>query len=196
MPMTQRSGNGDDASSGWLGTVWERLNSSFWFIPALLTLGSVFLYAIAQYLDQVVQASMGTLPIIFSGDATAARPILSTIAGSLITVIATIFSLTVVALQLASSYYSPRVLRNFTHDRGVQVVLGTYIATFLYCLLVLRIISTSQGRGTSYTPVISVTLALALAVVCIALLIYFIALQGRLPHGLCAFSGRASRRAW
>lgn len=161
--------------SGRLGSVWERLNSSFWFIPALLVLGGVTLYFVAQYLDQLMQTNLASLPIVFSGGPTAARSVLSTIAGSLITVVATMFSLTVVALQLASSYYSPRVLRNFTKDRGVQTVLGAYVATFLYSLLVLRVIRTAEGEGTEFNPVISVTVAVVLALLCVALLIYFIA---------------------
>ncbi len=161
--------------SGRLGSVWERLNSGFWFIPALLVLGGVVLYFVAQYLDQLMQTNLASLPIVFSGGPTAARSVLSTIAGSLITVVATMFSLTVVALQLASSYYSPRVLRNFTKDRGVQTVLGAYVATFLYSLLVLRVIRTAEGEGTEFNPVISVTVAVVLALLCVAFLVYFIA---------------------
>ncbi|MDP8951583.1 MAG: DUF2254 domain-containing protein [Actinomycetota bacterium] len=174
MIARQRGGEGGGASGGRLGSMWERLNSGFWFIPTLLVLGSVVLYFATQYLDQITQTNLASLPIVFSGGPTAARSVLSTIAGSLITVVATMFSLTVVALQLASSYYSPRVLRNFTNDRGVQVVLGAYVATFLYSLLVLRIIRTSEGEGGTFHPVISVTVALVLALVCVALLIYFI----------------------
>ncbi len=175
MIARQSGGEGGGASGGRLGSVWERLNSGFWFIPSLLVLGGVVLYSVTQYLDQITQTNLASLPIVFSGGPTAARSVLSTIAGSLITVVATMFSLTVVALQLASSYYSPRVLRNFTNDRGVQVVLGVYVATFLYSLLVLRIIRTSEGEGGTFHPVISVTLAMVLALVCVALLIYFIA---------------------
>lgn len=171
MTATRRGG----VFSGRLGSVWERLNYSFWFIPALLVLGCVILYSVAQYLDQVMQVDLASLPIVFSGGPTAARSVLSTIAGSLITVLATMFSLTIVALQLASSYYSPRVLRNFTKDRGVQLVLGTYVATFLYSLLVLRVIRTAEGEGTQFNPVISMTVAVVLALACVVLLLYFIA---------------------
>jgi len=101
--------------------------------------------------------------------------VLSTIAGSMITVVTTAFSLTIVTLQLASSSYSPRVLRSFTSDRGVQAVLGTYLATFLYALLVLRVVRTPEGRTASFTPVISTTVAVVLALACVALLVYFIA---------------------
>ncbi|HEY9734841.1 MAG TPA: DUF2254 domain-containing protein, partial [Trichocoleus sp.] len=88
------------------------------------------------------------------------------------TVAATAFSITIVALQLASSNYGPRLLRNFMQDRGNQVVLGTFIATFIYCLLVLRTI-----RGEDYqlfVPQVSVTVGVVLAILSIGVLIYFI----------------------
>ncbi len=173
--MTRRGGGGGGSSGGKLGSAWERLDSSFWFVPTLITLGAVVLFFVTQYLDQLSQASLTELPIFFSGGPDAARSVLSTIAGSLITVVATVFSLTVVTLQLASTSYTPRVLRSFTADGGVQVVLGAYIATFLYSLLVLRIIRNSQGEGGSFIPAISMTVAVLLAVACMALLIYFIA---------------------
>ena len=162
-------------SSGWkLGSLWGRLNASFWFVPALLTASAVPLFFLTQYLDQLTQTYLATLPVVFSGGATAARAVVATIAGSLITVVATVFSLTVVVLQLASSSYTPRIMRSFTSDRGVQAVLGTYIATFLYSLLVLRIIRAPESEGAPFNPVISTTTAVVLTLVCVALLIYFI----------------------
>ncbi len=124
-----------------------------------------FLFAVTLQLDQLFRADISSLPVVFSGDATAARSVLSTISGSLITVAATVFSLTIVVLQLASSQYSPRLLGNFISDRGVQVVLGVYIATFVYSLLVLRIIRTPEGRTEPFVPVISVTTSVVLAFV-------------------------------
>lgn len=144
------------------------------FIPAVITAAAVPLFFLTQYLDQLTYTSLTALPVVFSGGATAARAVVSTIAGSFITVIATVFSLTVVTLQLASSSYTPRLLRTFTSDRGVQVVLGTYITTFLYALLVLRVVRAPEGEGAAFNPVISVTTAVVLALLCVVLLIYFI----------------------
>lgn len=175
--MTAKRGSGDNngVSTGRLGSLWESLISSFWFIPAVITTGAVVLFFVTQYLDQLIQTNLAYLPIVFAGGAQAARSVLSAIAGSLITVVATVFSLTVVTLQLASSSYTPRIMRSFTSDHGVQVVLGAYVATFLYSLLVLRVIRTPESEGASFNPVISVTVAVVLAVLCVALLIYFIA---------------------
>lgn len=154
---------------------WEKLNSSFWFLPGLLAASGVVLFAITLSLDQLFRADISSLPIIYSGGATAARAVLATIAGSMITVVTTVFSLTIVALQLASAHYSPRILRNFTSDRGVQMVLGVFIATFVYALLILRIIRTPEGKSaSSFVPIISVTTAVLLAFFCVGLLIYFI----------------------
>lgn len=161
-------------SGGKASSLWVSLNSSFWFLPALITAGGVLLYGLAQYADLLLRADPSGLPIVFSGDATAARAVLAAIAGSLITVIATVFSLTIVTFQLASSQYTPRLLRIFVADRGLQVVLGAFIATFVYSILVLRIIRTSGGETATFIPVISVTGAVVLALVCVTLLIYFI----------------------
>ncbi len=160
---------------GRVSMLWERLNSSFSFIPAFMTVSSLVLFVLTFRLDQALDTTLATVPLIFSGGAHAARALLGTIAGSLITVVATVFSLTIVALQLASTSYSPRVLRNFTADRGVQVVLGIYIATFTYALMVLRIVRTPESPSLeTFVPVLSVTVAVLLALICVGLLIYFI----------------------
>ena len=157
-----------------LGSMWDALSSSFWFVPAVMTAGAILLFVVTYQADKLLDANLSGVPIIFSGGANAARSVLSTIAGSLIMVVATVFSLTIVALQLASANYSPRLLRNFTSDRGVQIVLGAYIATFTYSILILRIIRTPRSDAAPFVPIISVTVAVLLALVCVGLLIYFI----------------------
>ncbi|GAB4379417.1 MAG: DUF2254 domain-containing protein [Elainellaceae cyanobacterium] len=109
---------------------------------------------------------------IYTGGPDGARAVLSAVAGSLATVTATAFSITIVALQLASSQFGPRLLRNFMQDTGNQLVLGTFIATFIYCLLVLR---TIHGENYNlFVPEISVTIGIILAIISIGVLIYFI----------------------
>lgn len=155
-------------------SIWQKLSASFWFIPALATVGIFALFAVTEYLDQVFFADLAGLPILFSGGASAARDVLAAIAGSLITVIGTAFSLTIVTFTLISGQYTPRFLKSLAADRGLQVVLGAYIATFVYALLVLRIIRSPTGNGEAFIPVTSVTTAVVLALCCVALLIYFI----------------------
>lgn len=101
-----------------------------------------------------------------------ARAVLAAIASSMITVAGLTFSITMLTLQLASSQFGHRILRNFMRDRGNQVVQGTFIATFVYCLLILR---TVQGvEGASFVPHLSVATGVLLAMASLAVLIFFI----------------------
>ena len=99
---------------------------------------------------------------------------LQAIAGSVITVTSLVFSLTVVTLQLASSQFSPRLLRTFLADRGNQVVLGTFLATFAYSLTVLRTIRAGDEASSRFVPEVAVTGAFLLAMASVAALVYFI----------------------
>lgn len=108
----------------------------------------------------------------FTGGAEGASSLLGTIAGSMITIAGVVFSMTLVALSLTSSQLGPRLLRNFMRDTRTQAVLGTFVATFLYCLLVLRTIR--RADEIAFVPHLSVTLGVLLAVVSVGVLIYFI----------------------
>lgn len=161
-------------SKGRLASLWESVNSSLWFLPTVATASVVALFVLTYWLDTLVQGEISGIPVLISGDPDAVRSLLATISESLITVLAMTFSITIVALQLASSQYSPRLLRSFMADRGVQTVLAAYIATFVYAQLVLRVTGTS-GRGTGgLNPAVSVTVAVILALVCIGLFIYYL----------------------
>ncbi|HVF00869.1 MAG TPA: DUF2254 domain-containing protein [Rubrobacteraceae bacterium] len=152
------------------------LRLTLWFLPGLIAVGGVGLFALTYALDLHLQkvSSPTELPIFFSGGADAARSLLSAIVASLITVIATIFSVTIVTLQLASSQYSPRLLQRFMSDRLVQIALGTYAATFVYAVLVLRLIRSPESFSGTFNPLVSVPVALLMALISVALLIYFI----------------------
>jgi uncharacterized membrane protein len=112
------------------------------------------------------------IPYIFRGGTDGAREVLSVIASTVITVAGVVFSVTITALALAASQYGPLVLRNFMSDRGNQLVLGTFLSTFLYSLLVLRKIRGIEEM--EFVPHISVTVALVLALASIGVLIFFI----------------------
>ena len=153
--------------------LWDGLRTSYWFVPGLLTSAAVALSLLTVHLDQHVQESwVRAVGWLWAGGPEGARDVLSTIASSMITVAGVTFSITIVALQLASSQFGPRVLRNFMSDTGNQVVLGTFVATFLYCLLVLRTVRSLDGR--QFVPYISVTCGILLAVMSLGVLIYFV----------------------
>jgi uncharacterized membrane protein len=152
--------------------IWEKLNSSFWFIPLLILLFAMSAAIYFLHLDSVNDFDPeGVWSYFYAGSADSARSILSTIAGAMIGVAGTTFSITIVALTLASSQFGSRLLRNFMYDKVNQIVLGTYIATFVYCLMVLNAVRHSELE--SFVPKISVMAAILAAILNIILLILF-----------------------
>ena len=152
---------------------WDRIRSGFWFLPSLMACGAVALALATVSLDGSVDGDwVRTLSWVYTGGAEGASAVLQTIAGSMITIAGVVFSLTLVALSLASSQFGPRLLRNFMRDTTNQLVLGTFVATFLYCLLVMRTIRRTDEIA--FVPHLSVTLGVLFALASLGVLIYFI----------------------
>ena len=151
------------------------IGQSLWFLPSVLVVVAVASSYLFLYIDRhFVTFVSENIDFFFSGSAAAARGMLSTIAGSVITVVSIAFSLTIISMQQASAQYSPRVLRSFTSNRGNQIVLGVYIATFTYSILILRAIRESNDKREEFVPAVSLSFAIILAILCIGLLIFFI----------------------
>lgn len=152
---------------------WLILRSSFWFIPTLMTLSAIALALLTIFVDRSIDLLhlMGE-EFLYTLGPSGARTLLATVAGSVITIAGVVFSITIVALTLASSHFGPRLLKNFMKDLGNQVVLGTFIATFLYCLLVLGAIR--ENGANQFVPHISVLVGLLLTLVSIGVFIFFI----------------------
>ncbi|AFY56526.1 putative membrane protein [Rivularia sp. PCC 7116] len=158
-----------------LGKLWDSLNSSYWFVPTVMTTISTLLAFFLLRLDRLsFYGPLEKWGWIYTGSADGARGVLSTVAGSTIGITATAFSITIVALQLASSNFGPRILRNFMQDIGNKIVLGSFISTFVYSLLVLRAIYGSAEDRNQFVPHLSVTVGIVLAIFCTGVLIYFI----------------------
>ncbi len=157
----------------WIRHYLEYIKFSFWFVPGLMVLGAMLLSFSAVALDKQLNLyTHDALRFLYSGGVDGARSILATIAGSMMTVAGVTFSITIVALTLASSQFGPRLLRNFMKDRGNQVVLGSFIATFIYCILVIRSVTTKETSD--FVPDIAVTLAVIMSLINVGILIYFI----------------------
>ena len=154
--------------------IWYRTRASYWFIPSLMLIIAFCLSLLLIYIDVFISKTgwIDSLNRFYPNKPEGARALLSTVAGSMITVAGVVFSITMVALTLASSQFGPRLLVNFMRDRGNQVVLGTFISTFVYCLLVLRTIR--SGEDTLFVPQLAVTFALIMTIASIIVLIYFI----------------------
>ncbi len=155
----------------------DNLRTRLWPLPAMGILAAVITAVVLTKLDAAVDDELpgNVSDLIFGGDAEAARSLLAAIAGSLITVTSLTFSLTVVTLQLASSQFSPRLLRTFTRDRFVQTTLAVFLATFVFALTVLRTVRTEHSDQAEVVPQMSVTFAFLLAVASVLALVLFLA---------------------
>lgn len=160
---------------------WLRdLRATYWFIPALmasLAVGLSFgLIAVDTWLGS---RWLHDVEWLYLNQPDGARAVLSTIAGSMITVAGVTFSMTILTVSFAAGQMGPRLLNNFMRDRGNQVTLGMFISAFLYCLMVLRVVRGQDGGAAvmqteAFVPHISIMVALGLAVAGVVVLIYFI----------------------
>ncbi len=150
--------------------LWLNTAQSLGFVPGVIVAAFAVLGIVVVEIDGRIDLT--GVQVVFKGDTSAARTVLSVIAGSLITVAGLTFSITMVVLQLASSQFSPRVLRTYFGDRVTQITIGTFIGTFVYAILVLRAVG-SFGDA-DFVPRLSVTLASLLGIAAVVLLIVFL----------------------
>jgi uncharacterized membrane protein len=178
-----------------LGKLWGDIHSSLWFVPTLIVVGviglAIALIAVDEWIDDEVYESW---PRLFGAGPQGARAMLGAIATSAMTVAGVAFSITIVALTLASSQYTSRILRTFLQDRANQAVLGLLVSVFAYCLIVLRTIREAPDGG--FVPPLAVLGAVVLALVAVGALIFFIhhiAISLQVSHILAAVGAETMR---
>lgn len=155
--------------------LWNHLISTLWFVPMFLVLAGIILGISFVGIDYSVADKLGYFPRLFGIQPSGARDLLAVIASSTITIAVTAFSITIVALTLASTQFSPRILRNFMRDTGNQIVLGILVGIFAYCIIVLRTIRDANAdNDKGFVPSVSVVFGIILGFAAIASLIYFI----------------------
>ncbi|MCZ7563462.1 MAG: DUF2254 domain-containing protein [Burkholderiales bacterium] len=156
-----------------LAYIWGQLRASYWFVPGLLSIGAAALAAALIWTDAAgpARGAAGLQRFDLTGPE-GARALLSTIAGSAITVAGLVFSITMVVLNTASSQFGPRLMRNFMQHNGTQVVMGLFVGTFVYCLLALAAVRSEAGAA--FVPQTAVAGGVVLGITAFALLIYFI----------------------
>ncbi len=165
---------------------WKRLTANYWFYPALFAILAGVLAVAMVYLDQngyarFLRDYQWIVPVGPKG----ASDILTVMAGALIGVAGTVFSITLVAVTYASGTYGPRLLTNFLEDKGNQISLATFIAAFVYALVVLRAVRvegenplTSEAEVANtipgFAPQLSILVAYVLMGACVAVLVFFL----------------------
>lgn len=155
-------------------SLWFRLRATYWFVPSLMTLGAIALAILMTAVDRHSWADGWLTGWVYSGGADGARALLAAVAGSMITVVSLTFSVTIVALTVTSQHFGPRLLNSFMRDLVAQVVLGAFIGTFAYCLLVLRTVQAEGDGRPLFVPHLAVTVSVALTLLSVAALIVFI----------------------
>ena len=146
------------------------LAEKFWLLPGIMVVaGIVGAFAAIAFDRSSAVPSELLRGWLYDGGGTGARTLLGAVASSTIGVAGTVFSITIAALSLAAGQMGPRLLRNFTRDRGNQITLGVFLATFSYSLMVLRSVRT-EAEG-EFVPHLALSLSILLAFVCVATLV-------------------------
>lgn len=152
--------------------LFNAARSSFWYVPSLVVVdGAAIALALIEADTAWGTRWLAQWPRLFGAGAEGARQMLSTLAGSMMSLMGVTFSMTLVALTLASSQYTSRILRNFMASRATQATLGVFAGIFTYCLIVLRSI---RGGEEAFIPSAAVFFAFVLALAGVVALIFFI----------------------
>jgi uncharacterized membrane protein len=148
------------------------ISGSFWFIPSIL----ISLAAVAGVmlptlpLPKFLTKVLDRLFVIV--DLEDSLEVVKLIASSTITITSIAFSMTVVALVMASNQFGPRLIENFMQSKWTQSVLGIFTSTFVFCLVIISKINV--GSDAAYYPQFVIVIAVLLAVICVFVLIFFI----------------------
>jgi uncharacterized membrane protein len=176
MPTQSASGVRRNSFRRALASFRERVETELWPVPTAAILLGVILGIVLPIVDLKIDNALPD-PVgafLFGGGVDSARAVLSAISGSLITATSLTFSLTVVALQLASSQASPRVLRTFARDRTVHATLAVFVGTFAYSITLLRTVQDGTDTTDPQVPRIALTLASVLTLVSVVMLTLFL----------------------
>ncbi|WP_342805387.1 DUF2254 domain-containing protein [Alteromonas sp. M12] len=156
-----------------LDKLFDSIKTSFWFVPLLMVVTSITSAWLMVWIDHAqAWGALDWLPFLYQTDQSTLLSLLNTIAASMITVTSIAFSITIVTLTLASSQFGPRLIRNFMDDRGTQVVLGTFISIFSYCVVLIYSMSLDSNQGIKMG--LAIIWCLLATLFSVIVLIYFI----------------------
>ncbi|MFE2729224.1 DUF2254 domain-containing protein [Kitasatospora sp. NPDC059327] len=172
-----------------LSPLREHLRESFWFAPLVTCVAAVLLSGVTAWLDEAVV----TATVAESGSADelmrftgAAKSVVSTVSSAMLTFIGVVFSISLVALQMAASQFSPRVLRLYVRSRLTKATFSVCLATFLFALLVqLSYDDATDPAEVTSVPIFSGLGALLLVLLSLALFVLYVQSTMRLlrvPH--------------
>ncbi len=153
----------------WLINLWDSFRTSLWFIPSLLIAIAVILGFMLPEVDSTISSE---LPDWLKTSGSTARSILGALSSAMLATAGVVFSATVVTLSITASQLGPRLLRNFMGQPIAQLTLGCCLATCVYSLLLMRKVDDYDGE--LFVPHLSVIIAMAMALVTLCIVVYFI----------------------
>lgn len=155
-----------------LSMLWENVSTSLWFVPGVLTVGAVLLAWLVLALPLDVAGRFAPAWWLYSGETEDAARLLSTFFTSMITMATLAVSITMVVLTLAAAQLGPRLIRSFMADRRTQSMLGFFLATIVYLVVILRAVNAAPDEES--VPHLAVTLGTASVLVCVFILLFFV----------------------
>lgn len=150
---------------------WSFIRASLWFVPFLMSVAAVALAVLLLTATGKPGRSTTEFWLLYSGDADNARRLLGALLSGMITMSSLVVSITVVVLTLAAGQLGPRMVRNFMGNWPTQVVLGLFVATILYILVVFRTIGDASDDS---VPHLAVSVGTGLSALCMFVLLFYV----------------------
>lgn len=168
-----------------LVTFWATVRESYWFVPSVMAVGSILLSFVTTAIDTTIGSKwLDNIDWLNANKPAGARAVLSTVAGSMITVAGVTFSMTILSISHTTAQVGPRLLNNFMRDKGNQFTLGVFISTFLYCLMILRTVRSAESvvpnagmfvePTGAFVPHVAIIVGLLMAIMSVGVMIFFI----------------------
>jgi len=142
---------------------WDRLKVSFWFTPVIMSVAAILLAWAMYWLDsQIPNEMLNSSRFILAGTPGELRSILISMAGTILATAGVVFTLLTLPLSTVAAQYGSRLLRVFLGDRTTQLVLGMFVAAFVYCLTAALSIppGTVEPEGPQLTATVGLLLML------------------------------------
>lgn len=155
-----------------LSEFYELARSSFWYLPSVMMAVGIALFAVTLSIDESGIVSGGLWQTIFySGGTANAASLLQALTGAMVAIATVVFSTMMVVLTLATSQFGHRLIRSFMRDRANQAVLGIFLSTFVFCMLVFHMVGNDPQND--FVPGVSLSVGFVLALFSTCTLIYF-----------------------
>ncbi|MFF6994804.1 DUF2254 domain-containing protein [Streptomyces sp. NPDC008313] len=176
--VTERAGSG--RRSRGLSPWREHLRDTFWFAPTAAMVLVFVVWALASEADALIVESLRDAHEYdvlddLVGFAADAKTVVTVVSSAMMTFIGVVFSISLVALQMAGGQFSPRVVRMFVRSRIGKATFAVFLATFLLSLLVLTAFEGErEPRRVTAVPLVQSVLTLVMVGLSLLLFVMYV----------------------